>query len=207
MAQRSTKQILNGAEETLATAKAGLEDVVGTRPERRLSGLRNLIVFGRAVTNVLQNLRTTESTFDEWYEPYVTEMRNDPLLKYLYECRSEILKEGKVRTGVKMHIESFSFPLDMAKFGPAPRNAKGFFMGDANGGTGWEVALGDGSIVKYYVAFPDDIGEIEVLLGGAPTEHVGGSLRDTRIETVCSAYYTYLAGVVASARARFGSLA
>ena len=43
---------------------AGLQS---TDPRTRIDSVRNVIVFGRAVTNVLQNLRSTEGMFDEWY--------------------------------------------------------------------------------------------------------------------------------------------
>ena len=109
---RTTTDIIRSAEETLKTAEQGLEDLIKGPPERKLSGLRNLIVFGRAVTNILQNLRSIESDFDAWYERY-------------------------------------RIPEDLTRFGPPPPNAKGFFIGDNLGGSGWEVKLPDGSIEKY----------------------------------------------------------
>lgn len=70
--RRSTATILRDVADTLRTAQLGLKDVCSTaEPGRRLPGLRNLVVFGRAVTNVLQNLRSTEPEFDRWYQPYV----------------------------------------------------------------------------------------------------------------------------------------
>ncbi len=60
MALRTAEQILKEAEDTLYTAELGLCLMKGRNPKQRMAGLRNLVVFGRAVTNVLQNLRTTE---------------------------------------------------------------------------------------------------------------------------------------------------
>ncbi|HDD44713.1 MAG TPA: hypothetical protein ENG63_07635 [Candidatus Desulfofervidus auxilii] len=94
----TTTDIIRSAEETLKTAEQGLEDLIKGPPERKLSGLRNLIVFGRAVTNVLQNLRSIESDFDAWYERYREEMKNAPLMRYFYKLRSKILKEGLLET-------------------------------------------------------------------------------------------------------------
>jgi hypothetical protein len=50
-------------------ARLGLEDFLrGDRPKRRAAGLRNVIVWGRSVTFVLQNIRTFKrDTFDSWY--------------------------------------------------------------------------------------------------------------------------------------------
>ena len=204
MTHKNTGEILARVEQTLVAARAGYDDAVGKNPKRRVPGLWNLVVFGRAVTNVLQNLRSTEREFDEWYRPREAEMRADPLLKYLYDRRSEILKEGAARTGVSVLIKEFSFPADMAKFGPAPPNARGFVIGDPIGGTGWEVELPDGNIEKYYVELPDEIGEVELLLADAPTQHLGVELPDRRLQTICAAYLTYLERLVRAAKERFG---
>ena len=67
--KKTTSQILQQAEDTLFTAALGLAHVNGNDARARVAGLRNVIVFGRAVTNVLQNLRSTEPEFDEWYKP------------------------------------------------------------------------------------------------------------------------------------------
>jgi hypothetical protein len=176
MTEKTTGGVLRCVDETLATAKLGLRDVVHGGPERRLGGLRNLIVFGRAVTNVLQNLRSTEPAFDTWYEPYVKEMRDDPLLKYFYILRSEILKEGRLETGSRLHIRSFSFPGDLQRLGPKPSGAKTFFMGDQAGGSGWEVELPDGSTEKLYLDLPGDIGKPRsaLVVGVAPTARLRG---------------------------------
>ena len=204
MTQKTTAGVLASTEQTLATARAGLEDVTGSRLERRSAGLRNLVVFGRAVTNVLQNLRSTETAFDDWYRPYVAQMASDPLLKFLYKLRTEILKEGTAPTKVALSIKQFEFPMDMRKFGPPPANAGSFFIGDSQGGTGWEVALPDGSTAKYYVDLPGDIGEVSLHLAGAPTEHLGVTLADSRLETICTIYVAYLDRLVRAARQRFG---
>jgi hypothetical protein len=60
---------------------------------RTLLGLFAVVVFGRAVTNALQNLRTFDrQAFDEWYGPWKQEMEEDPLLRWFYKLRSDILK-------------------------------------------------------------------------------------------------------------------
>jgi len=204
MLPKTVPGILASAQQTLATARAGLEDLRGSRPDRRLPGLTNLVVFGRAVTNVLQNLRSLEPAFDEWYAPFVREMESDPLLCFLYKLRSEILKEGTIPTSVSTHIQRLRFPEDLAKLGPAPANAKSFFTGDQYGGSGWEVQVADGETAKYYVELPGDIGTISVHLAGAPKDHLGATLPDNRIETVGAAYVVYLDRLVRTATTRFG---
>lgn len=207
MAWKTTAEVMQRATDTLTTAKLGLRDVVGGGAGRRLAGLRNLVVFGRAVTNVLQNLRSLEPTFDEWYQPYVEKMKADPLLKYFYALRSEILKEGTLRTGSATHIHHFEFPRDMQRIGPPPPGAGSFFMGDQAGGSGWEITGEYGQVEKFYVDIPGDIATFEVHLPEAPREHLGKAVPDTRIETLATLYFDYLAALVEDARRTFGTRA
>ena len=110
---------------------------------------------GRAVTNVLQNLRSVVGTqvFDEWYGPLQEEMRNDELLRYFYQLRSEILKEGTLQTFNSMHMSFNSRDLQPILQNPPP-GAKGFFIGDQLNGGGWEVELPDGSTSNTTLRFP-----------------------------------------------------
>ena len=202
MLQKTTSEILKRCDETLATAGFGLEDIKSS-PERRLAGLRNLVVFGRAVTNVLQNLRSTQPDFDNWYSPFREEMENDPLMNYFYRLRSEILKQGNLGTGSYAHIKSFQFPQDLKKLGPPPPNAKSFFFGDQLGGSGWEVIMDDGSVTKYYVDLPGEIGRVGLLLPEAPDEHLGNKLENKDIEYLGTLYLDYLKRLVQEAKRRF----
>lgn len=96
MARREASNVLNRAGKLFETASMGLLDVDGPDANRRLPGLHTLIVFGRAVTFVLQNLRTIdEAAFDDWYEPYQSEMKADPLLRFFNRLRTDLEKEGR----------------------------------------------------------------------------------------------------------------
>lgn len=198
-----TENILRRLKETLETAGIGLDTLRNECGSRKLAGLRNLIVFGRAVTNVLQNLRTTEPSFDDWYRPYQDEMASDPVMRYFYTLRSQVLKEGKLPTGVSVYIHHLTFPQDSNRFGPPPPGAKRFFIGDQTGGSGWEVELPDGTTTKFYADMPGDIGQIEVHFPEAPTTHLGNKVPDKKIETLGSLYYEYLERLVAAAHEKF----
>ena len=200
----TTAAALARAERTLAIAKLGLRQLKEGKPDHRMAGLWNLVVFGRAVTNVLQNLRSTEPVFDEWYAPWVAEMRDDPLLKYLYNLRSEILKEGSAKTSVNLQITRFTSS-DTARFGPSPPGATGFIIGDALGGVGWQVPQADGTTAMYYVGLPGDIGSITVHFAGAPKQHLGAPLPDVSAERVAQLYVDYLQRLLDKAVERFGS--
>jgi hypothetical protein len=203
MAAHSSKDILNRALETLETAKAGLRDVA-VSPERRLSGLRNLVVFGRAVTNVLQNLRSTEPTFDNWYGPVAEKLAADPLMRFFYDLRTQILKRGETGVSSYLHIKQLQFPMDMAKFGPKPPQAKSFFIGDSLGGTGWEVETAPGVTEKYYVDLPQEIGAAGLYFRDAPRVDSRSDAKDADVVALSTAYIERLQVIVEEAKSRFG---
>jgi len=83
-------------------------------------------------------------------------MRAEPMFKYLYELRSQILKEGTHgQTTSGVYISSMN-PREIAKI-PRPPGAESFFMGDALGGSGWSIRQPDGTEKKYYVTLPATI--------------------------------------------------
>jgi len=197
---KTTLSILEKTQDTLNTAKLGLKSLGSANPNERMAGLRNLVVFGRAVTNVLQNLRSTESDFDNWYAKYKYEMESDPLMKFFYKLRSTILKEGELNTHTSMTFSGN--PYELIKQSQPPPGAKGFFIGDQIGGSGWEVELPDGSVTKYYVAIPSDLPNfdlsIRVYLSEAPEQ-----FNRTSIEDLCKTYVSYLDGMVQEAKRHF----
>jgi len=203
ISKRTTTDILKSSEETLRTARYSFEDLIKGPSERKVPALRSLVVFGRATTNVLQNLRTTEPDFDEWYKKYKEEMESDPLMRYFYKLRSKILKEGLLQTSTHVYIKQFNYSADMRRFGPPPPNAKGFFIGDNLGGSGWEIQLPDGSTEKYYVELPYDIGSVSLHFPEPPKFHLGQEIKDTSIEMLSKMYLDYLRRLVQTATERF----
>lgn len=201
--QRKTEDILKASQETLDVAEIGYETFVRSSPKIKLVGLRNLVVFGRAVTNVLQNLKSTEPEFEEWYKKYQDEMRADPLMKYFYDLRSEILKEGKLQVGVRAYIDHLSLPTDMRRFGLPPPNVKSFFIGDNLGGTGWIVQLANGSTEKYYVDLPTDIGSVDIVFPNPPEHHDGKKITDNSVQNLARIYLDYLQQLIKIAKEKF----
>jgi hypothetical protein len=201
----TTAEILKRTEETLSTARHGLDDLIAGPPHRKLSGLRNLVVFGRAITNVLQNLRGTEPDFDEWYAQYRDEMESDPLMRYFYALRTKILKEGLLETMTHAYIGQLSWPEDMSRFGPPPPDARAFFIGDSAGGSGWEIEVSDGSTEKYYVELPAEVGSVSLHFPQPPKYHLGREIRETGIEALSRMYIDYLHELVQAAKEKFKS--
>ena len=147
--------VIARTEAILHTARLGLEDVKGNDARRRIAGIHNVATFGRAVTNVLQNLRSIATGFDAWYQPKVAEMAGDPLMRFFYTVRSEILKQGAVTVSSGVQFSGNLMEM-MKRFEPPPR-AKGFFIADYIGGSGWKVETTDGTTEKYYVELPTDL--------------------------------------------------
>jgi hypothetical protein len=184
---------------TLETAEMGFKDLISRDLSKKSYGLRNLVVFGRAVTNVLQKLRSVEPSFDNWYDNYQKEMRSDPLLKYFYELRSTILKEGLINAYPSLNIKHFT-PGDLGK---APPNAKGFFIFDKYGGCGWNIELADGTIEKYYVELPLETATSALIVENPPRQHLGNEIQDTSVENLSKLYLVYLKELVKSAKMKF----
>ena len=186
--------ILRNASETLRIARSGFADFAGPDPARRDAGFRNAVVFGRAVTNVLEHLRGKVPNFDEWYKPKSLALKEDEGFRTLYQLRSQILKEGTGGPSMSIHIGH----MDTADLAPLMRNpppgAKGFFVGDMTGGSGWEVELPDGEKEKYYVSLPASI-DMSV------THQIG----DEDAKHLLSRYLNEMQSLIAEARAQFGT--
>jgi len=206
MARRETADVLRKARGIMSTAQLGLSDLAGPDPARRIPGMHNVIVFGRAVTFVLQNLRTIDSAaFDEWYGPHQEEMKADPLLKYFNKLRTTLEKEGGPDTGAGLFIEE----LNMADLAPLlsnpPPGAMNFFIGDQSGGSGWEVAFEGDAPVKYYIALPETVRMAWSLhLPDPPTEHLGQPIEDPSAVGLSRLFLAYIARLLDAADVRFG---
>lgn len=148
-------EVLQRAEDMLATARQGLADVLNQDRSRRDSGVHNAIVFGRTVSFVIQNLSSIADGFKEWYEPEQDAMRADPVMRFMVEARNEILKRGEINVERSILISRLSFK-DLP-FDQRPPGAVGFFVGDELGRSGWEIRLPDGSIEKFYVQIPAEV--------------------------------------------------
>ncbi len=197
----SVNEIFQRTKRSLRNAQLALADLEHTQdPERRIAALHNVVVTGRAVTNVLQKLRSRVEDFDGWYQPWVDEMRSDPLMRYMYQLRSSILKEGEDLTSGALYIEHFNYPQDLP---PAPPNVVAFFMGDEIGGIGWEVQLEDGSKDKVYAALPERIARTWLEFRNLPSRHQGRTIENRSVEHMCKLYIAYIERLISSAITEF----
>lgn len=201
MPDQAVSEIIQRAREVYRTASRGLQDA-RVDPARRVAGIHNAVVFGRAVTNVLENLRSKDPRFDDWYAPISAELSADPLMKYFYKLRSQILKQGSSGTGSYTHIRQLNLSQDIKKFGPPPPNACGFFIGDSFGGSGWEVEVAPGIIEKFYVGLPTEIGVAGVYFQDAPGADKSAPPDLDAVE-LCGKYLERMGAVLESATAFF----
>lgn len=197
--------VLRRADEALVTARYGLADLSSQLPDRRFAGLRSVVVFGRSVTNILANIRTYDRAhFNAWWTPIATEMKSDPLLRFVYTLRSVVLKEG--RLDIDRHFLAIR-RVDMSAMDRLvwPEGATRFFVGGDRGGVGWEFEAPDGSVTRQYIEHSGVSFETRHYFADAPTEHLGESVPGLAAEDVCARYLDYLSALLDNARDEFVS--
>lgn len=207
MSAKTSAEVLRKAEELLVTARLGLESLLGADPRRRPSGIHNVAVFGRSTTLVLQNLRSAveRETFEVWYGPHVDRMKADPLFRYFVELRNEILKEGPPTLSTTVRVGYLDSAMVAELRQQEPPGARLMFIGDALGGSGFEVPMPDGSVEKYYVSLPEEWDvSVTLHLPRPPLTIDGKPMPDSSIEALCRLYVDALSEIVADARQTFG---
>ncbi|MCF3593462.1 hypothetical protein LZG00_05565 [Rhodobacteraceae bacterium LMO-12] len=196
-----TEEVLRRAEEVLFAAEAGLSDLESTNARTRNLGLRNLIVFGRSVTFVIQNLRGKEPEFDEWYAVKQSEMKEDPAFKFFLEARNKLEKQGKLGVSSSCQIRALT-PETMKNVEKQPPWADGFVIGDRLGGTGWTKKLPNGDELTYYVDLPTEIGKVEQRFMDFEG-YLKDGLSEKTVDELSRHYVEKLAEILDSARSRF----
>lgn len=203
MDAEATNLAIKRAQQVLDTAYFGLKVLKSGDPTERSAGLRNVLVFGRSVTFVIQNLRSIvgESRFNSWYAPFQDEMRADPLMRYFVDARNNLEKQGRLDVAVSGAVYSFN-SYDLEKLEKPPFESTSFFMGDQSGGSGWEMDLGGGESVKYYISIPKSIGEFRQVFHSLP-DNIPQELRDLSTDELCSIYLEKLSKLLAATKKEF----
>lgn len=203
MDTESINLAIKRAEQVLETAYFGLKILKAGCPSERSAGLRNVLVFGRSVTFVIQNLRSIvgESRFNNWYAPFQDQMRADPLMRYFVEARNNLEKQGRLDVSVSGVIHNFSSS-DLDKLEKPPFECTSFFMGDQTGGSGWEMDLGNGESIKYYISIPKSIGEFYQVFHSMP-DNIPQELRCLSTDELCAIYLDKLSKLLAATKHEF----
>jgi hypothetical protein len=85
-------QTVTRAGTMLRMVQQGLRDMQEADMDRILLGFLGVVVLGRSMTLVMQNLRShNREAFDSWYAPWQDEMKNDPLMRYFYDLRTMVI--------------------------------------------------------------------------------------------------------------------
>lgn len=194
---------LKRVQEVLDTAYFGLRLLKQQDPSQRSAGLRNVLVFGRSVTFVIQNLRSIigERRFNSWYEPIQEALRSNPLMRYFVDARNNLEKQGRLDVAVSGSIRNFSSS-DLPNLEQPPFQATSFFMGDVTGGSGWEMDIGGGETIKYYITIPESMGRFEQVFHSLP-ENIPPELRNLSVVELCEIYLGEMAKLVAMAKTEF----
>lgn len=201
-------QVLANANQQLNFIQDAIEDLEKNKTDQRIRkrAWANIVIFGRSVTFVLQNLRSKvgEQEFNKWYEPIQEKMKTDELLCAFKNARNSLEKQGAITTSTSMHIDYLDSNMMRRMMGTPPKNAKSFFIGDTFGGSGWFVEMPDGTEEKVYV----DIGEnsnfsIQVFFSENPTYHNNKKIENPTIENCSRLYYRFLKNLVQAAEEKF----
>jgi hypothetical protein len=185
----------------LQTARHGYEDLVSREKTRRMTGLRNLIVFGRSATFVLQNLRSVlnDGEFDNWYESQQDQLRADPLMRFFVDLRNALEKQGKLSVVLKGNLHFSTRDLERFR---RPLGAEEFFIGDDIGGSGWVVKLSDGSEEKYYVDLPPSMGQMTQHFMELPPA-IEEAFPGESVDDLCLRYLNRVDALVLMAKKKF----
>lgn len=210
--ERTKAEVLQGIEQTLQILELGLADFVGDDPTRRMAGLANVCAIGPATTQAIQKLRSVvdRDAFNAWYAPIQEEMKADPLMRFMWDLRINVLKRGGPGRIEKVgHINYGPKNEEALKpiLADPPPGARGFFTGDELGGDGWEIEQPDGTITKYYVNLPEDAKEgmgFTLHHPDHPETHKGMPLADTSLQTICRLYVEEVRSIAGRALEEFG---
>lgn len=186
------------AEQTLRTARSGLLDLCGSGRPRRLPGLRNLLVFGQAVIDILGYGDMTDPKYGPWFEHQRQTIESEPLMQHMARIRELVLARTELP-----HYSSVSpkfKPTEIARLGSAPAGAKGFFLGNDSLGIGWLIGFASGGEERYFVEFPGTF-SIDELVDALPVP-ADESLKRP-LEELCAFYFARLDQLLGEARREF----
>jgi len=99
--QFAPSQTVTRAGTMLRIVQQGLRDMHESSEDRILLGFLGVVVFGRSMTLVMQNLRThDQDAFNSWYAPWQAEMKDDALMRYFNDLRTRIIHHDAPAIGI-----------------------------------------------------------------------------------------------------------
>jgi len=200
MPDRPISEVLSDAGEILQLVELALVEITDFPGRERLAGILNLPVWGRVLTQTLQNLRPLVGSqkFNGWWSPWQAQLKADPDFVYLWDLRNQIEKEGML--GSLRHVTDLWHPSQMQ--GPSPPNTVGIFI-DHGWGAGWRVRKPDGTIELFYAQLPESLGSH--LFFTEPTTSQRRPPPKKSIDVIARRYVELLRRIHASALETVGS--
>lgn len=183
-------------EDTIEMAEFALEDWCGEDQDKRIPGLKNFLVHSRAITNVLQNLRSKVHGFDAWYGVIEQRMRADEHMRYLYKLRSEILKTGvtPVALSIDPRPPMARVKMDTRFLEPPPFPGARWTLTKV--GARWEGTSETGDFKRAWSTVPEQWGLVWQTFGDLPDLPVPHTLRRASIMETCTAHLSALCAIV-----------
>ncbi len=94
-------QTVTRAGSMLRMVQQGFRDMHESDHDRILFGFLGIVVFGRSMTFAMQNLRGYDQVaFDNWYTPWQSEMKGDPLMRYFNDLRTMVIHRAAPAIGI-----------------------------------------------------------------------------------------------------------
>ena len=94
-------QTVTRAGTMLRMVQQGLRDMQEADEDRILLGFLGVVVFGRSMTLVMQNLRShDQEAFNSWYAPWQEEMKGDELMRYFCDLRTKVIHHDAPAIGI-----------------------------------------------------------------------------------------------------------
>jgi hypothetical protein len=150
----------------------------------------------RAITYALQKNGEHIPGFKEWYATKQSEMKDDELLRFIHEARTDDFHEGKHRLNFSTTVHHFS--TSMAGEPPSP-DAKMAIGGE---GVFWIVNEGTSREQRIPIKQGGDFAT-EASIGNPPTAHLGQPLTRNDPVAICQLALDYFSGLVHEAITTF----
>jgi hypothetical protein len=182
------REVLERVEIRLSRAQRALELLDASRGRAKLDALEDVVVHGRAVTNVVENCRHLLPGFDVWYDAHAAALAADPGFRRFYQMRSEILKRGQ------LSVRRAAIIFDALSGIPEPPEGAVAFdaWDEETGKCAWLVKLADGREEKILFDQPASV-QIHEFLGFEPSL---GTMEDIEAERTAERYVSYLRRMV-----------
>jgi hypothetical protein len=159
----ATIATLNLSMERLKLVKLQILELKKASPYNRQLAITNALSLARSVYHSLSQLRKQGNVESKaWFKLENEKLATSEINDWLRKARDVSLKEAKPITSMNAYIGNFN--TDMMANLVRPPGATSFFIGDQNGGSGWDITHSDGSTSVVYVNSDKDIPEARIIV-------------------------------------------